>query len=114
MAMARSSKGSTKSQGRAAKAPSGHTGHNKNELKHDHDARAAANPAAQKDQFGSRHNADSLKKEQRKTTKPAGKSDLAFRESAQDVEPVRGLAKAAKKGKEKGRARRTPKSGSAK
>jgi hypothetical protein len=66
--------------------------HNKNNLKSDHDASLSANPAAQQDQFGSKHNHDKLAKQQRETGQPGGKSDLSFRESAQDTSPARGSA----------------------
>jgi hypothetical protein len=61
-------------------------------LKSDRDAMAGGNPAAQRDQYGSRHNADDVKAAQRQHGRPRGRQDLAFRESAQDVQPDRGRA----------------------
>ena len=64
---------------------------NKDELKSDRDGTMSKNPAVQQDQFGSRHNVDEAKKQQRRGGQPGGPQDLAFRESAQDTQPDRGL-----------------------
>jgi hypothetical protein len=93
MAMSRpqSSRNSNHAQGSKA-AQRNQPTHNKNNLKSDHTAALSANPAAQQDQFGSKHNHDKVAQQQRATGQPGGKSDLAFRESAQDTQPTRGAA----------------------
>jgi hypothetical protein len=85
-----SQRNSNQSRGADARANRGNTAKNKDTLKSDRTSSMAANPAAQKDQFGSRHNADHVKKEQRRTGRPGFKSDSAFRESAQDTRTGKG------------------------
>jgi hypothetical protein len=83
----------------------GTTAKNKDHLKSDRKARAAANPAAQQDQFGSRHNEDNIKNEQRKKGRTSGGGqNFGLRESAQDTQRNRGGAN------KKGPARRGQKS----
>lgn len=62
----------------------------RDQLKSDTDETVGTKPAAQQDQFGSRHNQDKVKRDQRRTEKPRGKQDVAFRESAQELPPKRG------------------------
>ncbi|HVX86991.1 MAG TPA: hypothetical protein VH253_19560 [Phycisphaerae bacterium] len=100
-----SQRNSSRSRGADTRALRGATARNKDKLKHDHDARAAINPEAQQDQFGSRHNRDNIKAEQRRKGRPHG-PNLAARESAQDIQPNRGKAN------KKGPARRGRKSSS--
>jgi hypothetical protein len=100
-----SPRSSNEYRGADARALRGSTARNKDKLKHDHDARAAMNPEAQQDQFGSRHNRDDIKAEQRRKGRPHGRN-LAARESAQDTQPDRGRAN------KKGPARRRQKSSS--
>jgi len=93
--MGLTSRPQSKSSAKSAAGSGGRAYHataakNKDKLKSDHDSTMSANPAAQQDQFGSRHNDDKAKLEQRRITKPRGASDLAFRESAQDESPARG------------------------
>lgn len=95
---------SSKAQGKSAGAERGTHARNKNELKSDRDNTLSIKAGANKDQFGSGHNADARKIRQRKVDQPGGAQDLAFRESAQDVAPVRGKAN-------RGRGSRTPKTG---
>jgi hypothetical protein len=83
----------------------GTTAKNKDNLKSDRKARAAANPVAQQDQFGSHHNEDNIKKEQRRKGRTSGQN-LAQRESGQDTQRNRG-------GANKQPGSRTRKSGSA-
>ena len=66
------------------------TAKNKDALKSDRQENMAGKPGAQKDQFGSHHNHDKLKTQQRVAGTPGGKSDLAFRESPQEIRPERG------------------------
>jgi hypothetical protein len=69
----------------------GTTAKNKDRLKPDRQKNMAGKPAANKDQFGSRHNEDAITKEQRRGGGPAiGRQDFAFRESAQDTRKGRG------------------------
>jgi len=103
----RPQRNSANSRGTDALATRGRTARNRDQLKSDRDAMAAGNPAARLDQFGSRHNADDVKAAQRQHGGPGGRSDLQFRESAQDTQPNRG-----ERNKLPGRRRR--KSGSAK
>jgi hypothetical protein len=64
---------------------------NKDRLKPDRQKNMAGKPAANQDQFGSRHHDDAVKKEQRRAGKPAsGHQDFAFRESAQETRVVKG------------------------
>ncbi len=86
-----SQRNSNQSRGTDARAMRGTTAKNKDNLKSDRKARAAANPVAQQDQFGSRHNADNIKAEQVKKGRRPGQN-LAQRESGQDTQRNRGGA----------------------
>ena len=101
-----SQRGSSQARGTDVRSQRGQQSRVRNTLKHDRDANMPANPAAQRDNFGSRHNADNVKSSQRARGRKKG-PNLAQRESAQDTQPNRGA-----KNKQPGR--RTRKSGSAK
>src|SRR3982750_1806482 len=59
--------------------------HERSDLRSDRDRQPGVAPAAKRDQFGSAHNEDAIKAQQRRLGRPAGKQDLGFRESGQDV-----------------------------
>ncbi len=64
---------------------------NKDHLKSDRTSMMAGNPAAQRDQFGTRHNKDAVGKTQKSRRNTiAGEPRLDLRESAQDTAPKRG------------------------
>jgi hypothetical protein len=95
-------------RGADAQAMRGNQSRTRNTLKSDRDNTMSTKPVAQKDQYGSRHNEDDLKKHQKQRGRAAagGKPNLEFRESGQDVQPDRGA-----RNKQPGS--RTRKSGSA-
>lgn len=74
----------------------------RDQLKSDTDETLGTKPAANLDQYGSRHNQDKVKRDQRRLEKPKGKQDLAFRESAQELRAHRG-----ERNKEPGRRHRS-------
>src|SRR4051812_14531719 len=74
----------------------------RSDLRSDRDRQA---PNAKRDQFGSAHNEDDVKAQQRRLGRPSGKQDLAFRESGQDLRAATG-------GRNKKEGRRKRKSGS--
>jgi hypothetical protein len=85
-----SQRSGNQSRGTDVRAMRGTNSKNKDTLKADRTNNMAGKPAAQKDQFGSRHNNDNITKEQRRAGTPNGPSDLAFRESAQETRGTTG------------------------
>ncbi|MGN6369182.1 MAG: hypothetical protein ACTHN5_13055 [Phycisphaerae bacterium] len=109
MAMTRpqSQRDSNQRRGTDARATRGLRAKNKDHLKSDRQENMAGKPGAQKDRFGSGHNRDEVRAQQKKFGRPRGKQDLAFRESPQEKRKVTG-----ERNREPGR--RGQKSGAAK
>jgi hypothetical protein len=81
----------------------------RNTLKSDRDNTMMTKPVAQRDQYGSRHNEDDMKGNQKRRGRVSNPAEQNFaqRESAQDIQPDRG-------GRNKLPGRRRRKSGSPK
>lgn len=92
------------SRGTDARSKRGTRTKNKDELSSDRDNTMSVKPAANKDEFGSRHNQDMRKAEQYRMGREKGWQNSSFRESAQDERAATGK-------RNKTGTRRTPKSG---
>jgi len=79
----------TPTRGNEAQNHRGKQAHTRSTLKSDRTSNMSGNPTAQRDEHGSRHNADNIKSQQKKAGRQPG-SNLAQRESAQDIQPNRG------------------------
>ena len=73
-----SQRNSNQSRGTDARAMRGTVAKNKDQLKSRRVENMAGKPAAQLDQYGSRHNDDNLKKEQRRAGAPRGTRGFRF------------------------------------
>jgi len=83
--------------------------HERSDLRSDRDRLAGVAPAAKRDQFGSAHNEDAMKAQQRRLGRPSGKQDTAFRESGQDLRGPTGVRN--KKEGRRGRKSGSPREG---
>src|SRR5437867_1645156 len=79
-----SQRSGAQSRGTDVGAKRGGQGRSRNTLKSNKD-----NLIARRDRYGSRHNEDDIKAQERRLGRPAGR-DLAFREAGQDTQVNRG------------------------
>ena len=86
-----SQRSSNQTRGTDARSQRGQQARSRNTLKSDRDNTMSTKPVAQRDQYGSRHNADDIKGNQKRRGRTAG-ANLEQRESAQDLQPNRGGA----------------------